>query len=34
MNAYLGMKDGQWGVLKTLNVKNPGQVFPLPTRVA
>jgi prepilin-type N-terminal cleavage/methylation domain-containing protein/prepilin-type processing-associated H-X9-DG protein len=27
MNAYLGMKDGQWGALKTLNVKNPGQVF-------
>jgi prepilin-type N-terminal cleavage/methylation domain-containing protein/prepilin-type processing-associated H-X9-DG protein len=27
MNAYLGMKDGQWGVLKTLNVKNPAQTF-------
>ncbi len=27
MNAYLGMKDGKWGVLKTLNVKNPAQVF-------
>lgn len=27
MNAYLGMKDGKWGVLKTLNVKNPAQIF-------
>ncbi|MHC4494721.1 MAG: type II secretion system protein [Planctomycetota bacterium] len=27
MNAYLGMKDGQWGVLKTLNVKSPAQIF-------
>jgi prepilin-type N-terminal cleavage/methylation domain-containing protein/prepilin-type processing-associated H-X9-DG protein len=27
MNAYLGMKDGEWGVLKTVNVKNPGQIF-------
>ena len=27
MNAYLGMKDGDWGVLKTLNVKNSAQIF-------
>jgi prepilin-type N-terminal cleavage/methylation domain-containing protein/prepilin-type processing-associated H-X9-DG protein len=27
MNAYLGVKDGNWGVLKTQNVKGPGQVF-------
>jgi prepilin-type processing-associated H-X9-DG protein len=27
MNAYLGLKDGNWGVLKTQNVRNPGQVF-------
>lgn len=27
MNAYLGMKEGQWGVLKTLNVKNASQTF-------
>ena len=27
MNAYLGMKDGKWGVLKTLNVKNAAQTF-------
>jgi hypothetical protein len=27
MNAYLGMKDGDWGVLKMLNVKNSAQVF-------
>ncbi len=27
MNAYLGMKDGQWGVLKTQNVKDPAQTF-------
>jgi prepilin-type N-terminal cleavage/methylation domain-containing protein/prepilin-type processing-associated H-X9-DG protein len=27
MNAYLGMKDGQWGVLKTMNVKNAAQTF-------
>jgi len=26
-NAYLGMKDGDWGVLKSLAVKNPGQRF-------
>jgi len=27
MNAYLGMKDGKWGVLKSLEVKSPGQTF-------
>lgn len=27
MNAYLGMKDGNWGVLKTQNVKDPGHIF-------
>jgi prepilin-type processing-associated H-X9-DG protein len=27
MNAYLGMKDGDWGVLKMLNVKSSAQVF-------
>jgi prepilin-type N-terminal cleavage/methylation domain-containing protein/prepilin-type processing-associated H-X9-DG protein len=27
MNAYLGLKDGNWGVLKTQSVKSPGQVF-------
>jgi len=27
MNAYLGQKDGNWGVLKTLDVKNPAQIF-------
>jgi len=27
MNAYLGMKEGQWGVLKTSNVKNAAQTF-------
>ena len=26
-NAYLGMKDGEWGVLKTLNVRNPAQIL-------
>ena len=27
MNAYLGMKDDKWGVLKTINVKNAAQTF-------
>jgi len=27
MNAYLGWKDGEWGILKTLNVKMPAGVF-------
>src|SRR4030042_1476248 len=27
MNASLGLKDGKWGVLQTLEVKNPAQVF-------
>jgi len=27
MNAYLGMKYGDWGVLKILNVKNSAHVF-------
>ena len=26
-NAYLGLKDGEWGVLKTQSVKNPTQTF-------
>jgi prepilin-type N-terminal cleavage/methylation domain-containing protein/prepilin-type processing-associated H-X9-DG protein len=27
MNAYLGLKDGKWGVLRMLEVKNPAQTF-------
>jgi prepilin-type N-terminal cleavage/methylation domain-containing protein len=27
MNAYLGQKEGNWGVLKTTNVKNAAQTF-------